>query len=238
MANGIKLGNNTVGFKVGNTDVDAIYLGNTLVYSGGTPPSPSGLPSGYTEVEYIQNSNMACINTNFIPNQDSRMLMRMKYDDNLAGRYCGCGYWNHIDSMAFNFEGGYLHIAWGGITQGWKEYEDVMVETNHPHVYDWNKNTFSIDGNLIDTEQQVTFTAPDSLGIFAFISNGNPPTYSASEYLIGKMYSFQIYDNGTLARDLVPCIDPNNIVGAYDLVNGVFYGSANNNYTFTAGPIV
>ena len=199
------------------------------------------LPDGYTEVEYIENDSMACINTNFVPDQDTRLLMSMKYDDNLAGRYCGCGYWNHIDSMAFNFENGNLHIAWGGITQGWKEYEDVMVEANYTHIYDWNKNTFSIDGNLIDTEQQVTFTAPQPLGIFTFMTSswsGTMPPTQSNEYLHGKMYSFQIYDNGTLVRNLVPCIDPNNIAGAYDLVNGLFYGSANNNYTFTAGPIV
>lgn len=32
----IKIGDNTTVFKVGSTDVNAIYLGNTLVYSGGT----------------------------------------------------------------------------------------------------------------------------------------------------------------------------------------------------------
>lgn len=36
----IRLGNNNTTFKVGSTDVDAIYLGTTLVYSGGTPPTP------------------------------------------------------------------------------------------------------------------------------------------------------------------------------------------------------
>jgi hypothetical protein len=39
MANGIKNGNDSVIFKVGNSDVDAIYLGNTLVYSGSSEPS-------------------------------------------------------------------------------------------------------------------------------------------------------------------------------------------------------
>ena len=37
MANSIKIGNDDMTFKVGSVDVDAIYLGNTLVYSAGTP---------------------------------------------------------------------------------------------------------------------------------------------------------------------------------------------------------
>lgn len=36
----IKLGNNNVTFKVGSTDVNAIYIGDTLIYSGSTPPTP------------------------------------------------------------------------------------------------------------------------------------------------------------------------------------------------------
>lgn len=37
----IKLGNNDITLKVGSADVSAAYLGSTLVYSGGTPPTPS-----------------------------------------------------------------------------------------------------------------------------------------------------------------------------------------------------
>lgn len=37
----IKLGNQEITLKVGSTDVSAAYLGSTLVYSGGTPPTPS-----------------------------------------------------------------------------------------------------------------------------------------------------------------------------------------------------
>jgi hypothetical protein len=40
MADGIKIGTQDATYKVGSTDVSAIYLGSTLVYSGGTPPTP------------------------------------------------------------------------------------------------------------------------------------------------------------------------------------------------------
>ncbi len=41
MANGIKIGNSDITLKLGSSDVTAAYLGDTLVYSGGTPPVPS-----------------------------------------------------------------------------------------------------------------------------------------------------------------------------------------------------
>ena len=45
----IKLGNNDISLKLGNDTVDAVYLGNTLVYSGGTPPTPPVPPHDYSQ---------------------------------------------------------------------------------------------------------------------------------------------------------------------------------------------
>lgn len=41
----IKLGNNDISLRLGSDAVDAVYLGNTLVYSGGTPPTPPVPPT-------------------------------------------------------------------------------------------------------------------------------------------------------------------------------------------------
>lgn len=50
MVNKIKLGGlDTSSFKVGGDDVDAIYLGNTLVYSGGTAPVTYKLVAQYSD---------------------------------------------------------------------------------------------------------------------------------------------------------------------------------------------
>ena len=55
----------------------------------------------------------------------------------------------------------------------------------------------------------------------------------------GKMavYSCQIYANGNLIRDFVPCVDFTGNAGLYDLVGGKFYGNAGTG-SFTAGPVV
>ena len=37
----IKIGNNDITLKLGSSDVTAAYIGDTLVYSGGTPPTPT-----------------------------------------------------------------------------------------------------------------------------------------------------------------------------------------------------
>ena len=55
-------------------------------------------------------------------------------------------------------------------------------------------------------------------------SNNNVGT--AAGFGSFKLYVCQIYDNGTLVRDFLPCINPNGAVGLYDLVGRQFYGNA------------
>ena len=49
------------------------------------------------------------------------------------------------------------------------------------------------------------------------------------------MYSARVWDDdGVLVRNLIPCKDPSDAIGMYDLVNGVFYYNAGTG-TFIAG---
>jgi hypothetical protein len=52
----------------------------------------------------------------------------------------------------------------------------------------------------------------------------------------GNIYYVKI-EGASLIREFIPCINPNNIVGMYDTVNGVFYSSPNGT-AFIAGPDV
>ena len=205
------------------------------------------LPQGYTEVEYVQNyastsvdtNHLAFINTNFKPNQDTRIVMTMKCDkSNNYSRFCGAGGYDKTNAIQFDYETGAqgtLHISWGAIG-GWSTYSSCVGDYN-THEYDWNKNYFYRDkGTANEFSASTTYKAfqcTDNLGIFTNIINGSGElNYNV---LYGRLYSCQIYDNGTLIRDFVPCINPNNVVGVYDIVNNVFYQSGNGN-SFVAGP--
>jgi hypothetical protein len=139
-------------------------------------------------------------------------------------RLFGAGGWNAADGINVDYEGGYLLISWFGKTS----WTQTTLATNYNrHIYDLNKNYLYVDDTLLVSNTYTTKTASDNLAVFAYIRNGRPTTSNADmlkECFKGKMYSFQIYDNGTLVRDLVPCIrDNDNTVGAYDIVNDVFY---------------
>mgnify|MGYP003292014249 CR=1 FL=1 len=230
----------------------ATIVGDRYIFSGDSQSgyewvyTPSRLPQGYTEVEYIQNTGTSYIDTNFVPNQDTRIVCDMQMvtvESNNYPRLYGAGDWNSEDSLVIDFQYGYMNISWLGYN-GWKTVYTVETNTDR-RVYDLNKNELYVDEIIVGSTAYTSSTATDNLGIFTYILNGAPSTggsgwYWGKEHFKGKMYSCQIYDNGTLVRDFVPCINPNNVVGAYDIVNDVFY-TVPIGYTtdqFIAGSIV
>lgn len=200
----------------------------------GSEPT-SRLPQGYTEVEYVENTSNAYINTDFIPNQDTRIVAKMQcVTSNTSCCHFGANSWDENNGMWLTYEtgiSGTLHIAWLGKTT-WTTYGNGDYNI---HTYDWNKNVLYKDDVLVGSSTYGTYQCTNKLGIFTNLQNTDDRPNADTVFLKGRMYYFKVYDDGTLVRDFVPCINPNNVVGAYDVVNGVFYGSARSGKTFVAG---
>lgn len=233
--------NNINDWDFNESDITKVYRNNAVVYqkltTGGTPPS-SGLPSGYTEVEYVENTGTSYINTNFVPNQDTRILCTMQcVTSTNSTLHLGAGGWDKTTGMWLTYERGItgtLHISWGNSTT-WAIYNNVHGDYD-VHTYDWNKNQFYRDETLIGSVTYTQFTCSDNLGIFATIQNGASPT---DVIFKGKLYSFKIYDNDTLVRDFIPCTrDSDSTAGVYDIVNDAFYSSARSGVELVAGPTI
>jgi hypothetical protein len=211
----------------------ATIAGDKYVFSGDSVSgyewvyNPSRLPVGYTEVEYIQNTGTSYLNTNFVPNQDTRVVCDMQnVTSSNFPRLWGAGAWNSATGLMIDYDPNNFQVSWFGNTS-WTNYSSYPTSTSYNrHTYDLNKNYMYIDEELVGSNTYTTRTASDPIGVFTYIGSGRPSSssYWGQEHFKGKMYSFKVYDNGTLVRDLVPCIkDSDNTVGAYDIVNDVFY---------------
>ncbi len=223
---------------------NATIDGTRYIFSGDSQTgyewveNTSRLPIGYTEVEYIENPNMACIDTGFKPNQDTRIVAEMQAVSSTSwAKYFAAGGYDKTSAVLIDYENGVtgtLHLSWGTAT-GWTVVSSVVGDYN-VHTYDWNKNQVYRDNTLVHTFTYGNFQSTYNLCIFVN-STGNG-TYETTQdhYLKGKMYSFKVYDNGTLVRDFVPCIrDNDSKVGAYDIINDVFYATARDSYQLVAG---
>lgn len=209
---------------------------------------PSRLPVGYTEVQYIENfsntsdtyTTLAYINTNFYPTENTRTIADIKVmRATMNPRYFGSGNWNalgYIVSQEWTIgeDRARIYCKYGN-SSSWIQTD--YIPTMDRHVYDHNNNgKLLIDNVDIVSLPTTSFTCTRPMAIFTAIKNSG--SVSLDEVIYGRLYSFKVYENGTLVRDLVPCTrDSDSKAGVYDIVNDVFYQSANSN-SLIAGPTV
>lgn len=255
----IKYSGNTINdWYFDESDINKVYRNDAVVYqkviNSVTPPSPSGLPSGYTEVEYISNysggtatptsttkNGLAYIDTNFIPTEKTRTVADLQVTQASQNpRYFGSGKWDSLGYMVsqewtVGESRARIYCKYGQ-SSGWLQTD--YVPTIDRHVYDLNNDgKLLIDNVEIATLPTTSFTCATSMAIFT-ATRANDTYVDLSETVFGRCYSFKIYEDSILVRDFVPCTrDSDSKAGMYDIVNDVFYSSGNDNNLY-AGPTI
>ncbi len=190
------------------------------------------LPDGYTRVEYIESSGTQYIDTDFIPNQDTRVVM----DFDLISAYSTYAWITLFASRNGNANtfGTFSNSA---LTITYDTYASAngnrSVSLRGRHIVDKNKNETFVDGTSIGAFSYVLFTGTVQLRLL----RDNQPNGGDVHPFVGKLYSCKIYDNGTLVRNFIPCINSAGTAGLYDIVNGRFYTNAGTG-TFSTGGTV
>ena len=186
----------------------------------------SGLPSGYTQLEYIQSSGTQWIDTGFDPNQNTGVTMDFQLTA-AASWQCLFGAANNSSnaaSYAFWHSGTSFGFYFGNANN------TIAGTATSRHIIIANKNVATLDDSQSVSIANSQFETNYPILLFA-------PNYAGASPYPAKMrlYSCQIYDNGTLVRDFIPCINASGAIGLYDIVDGQFYANAGSG-TFTAGP--
>lgn len=189
----------------------------------------SRLPAGYTELEYIESTGTQYIDTGFKPNNNTRVVMDVSelttstQDECLFGSRQASGNTDYSLWLLKNSEK--LQSSFGN-----EKLQATSVGITNKRLYDKNKSGFSVNGELLISHTDSTFQTAYNLFLMCCNTAGKAQTHGVAI----KLYSCQIYDNGTLVRDFAPCTNARGAVGLYDLVNGVFYGNAGTG-VFAAG---
>jgi len=187
------------------------------------------LPDGYIELEYIESTDTQYIDTDFKPNQDTRAIIDFEIitHSNWKDPFGTCGGENNTAGKWFLLEmnnNGQYNFDYG------RGGQPGIGSTLGRHYIDWNKNVAIYDGTTY-TFTAATFQSDYNMHIFGATvyggSHGGTPEM--------KLYSFKLYDNGTLIRNYIPAkraVD--SVIGLYDTVNNEFYENAGTG-TFIAG---
>lgn len=183
------------------------------------------LPSAYREVEYIESTGTQYINLNYVPSKNSKLVYTAQRTVLDGTERCigGCGVpgqsagtLNLGITRTNNSEQFYFY--WTSSTP------TIQLTDTDIHNYVCNDSgKMVIDDTIIGTFSSInSFVGSLNLYLFAYNLSG-----SASIYAKLKLYSFKIYENGTLLKDLVPCYRvADNKVGLYDVENNYFYSNA------------
>ena len=182
------------------------------------------LPSGFQEVEYIENTGGQIINTGIKPAMNKiRCVCDVVPLDNKDNAFFGS---RGTYYLFYNISGNYF---WP--TSRAESIEGTLNVGNKYHV-DWNKGTLDVIGaNRVHQHAVRSNNTQDQNDMYLF--NFNP--LDSTRQSISRLYYFKIYVEDELVRNFVPCYrKSDSVIGMYDTVNGVFYTNAGSG-TFAKG---
>ena len=184
----------------------------------------SRLPQGYQEVEYIQSSGTQFIDTGFVPNDNTEIILVFTNNNATTGNYdCIFGTRTNAsndNTFALWIDPNRRFGAFYGTGQSITSFPTSINATA--------KHTATMKGNVAEIDS-VSITCPvvSSSPTYSFYIGACNTAGTADYFSKILIYESKIYDNVTLVRDFVPCYrKADNVAGLYDLVNNVFYTNA------------
>lgn len=221
--------------KVQSATLDAMpntQVGRTIIY-GASKPGESRLPEGYTELKYIEGTGTQWIDTGFVPNQNSGIKMTAKVTalesgaGNTGAFFFGSSYPDHLHGIeAYSYSGKYnvyrngdMQTFGSGASVG--DTVTVLLDKRNLLI------TSSSGTNITHMFGEDQFQSGTTLRLAAL-------PRSASFYGMIQIIDCQVYNDGSLIRDFIPCKSQSGAVGMYDMVGGKFYGNSGTG-SFIAG---
>lgn len=169
------------------------------------------LPADYTRLDFIESDGTTYIDTGFKPNNNTRVVFEGYNNSTSSGWIFGA--WKAANSQMFCASA----LSTYNICYGTKIWANATMPVG-PISIDINKNVYTYNG-VSGTLAAQTFSCDYPMYLFHINAAGTVSTGSFN----GRIYSVKIYDNGTLVRDFIPCMNASGEAGLYDLKNGVWY---------------
>lgn len=200
------------------------------------PENTSRLPEGYTEVEYIESDGQAYINTKVTAKSGVKVKCKyMPITANLeTSIFLGAApsSWSPRFYLISHEEGkhayGYGNHILTNVDAVLNQIREIEVELSA------GSQRVILDGVTIATGNNTTNI---NLGLDLYMFCGNAAGKAHNPYKYRVYGDQEMYVNGTIERQYIPCVTVDGEAGFYDLVTSEFYGNAGEG-AFIAGPAV
>lgn len=195
------------------------------------------IPSEYTELEYIYFSGTQFIDTEFIPNQDTRVICKINFTLLDSSIRCIFGSRNDSSKESFTFwkfSDTISRYDYGNASK------QMSITPYGVFTIDANKNFITVNSTKYTLSSQ-NFTSPHSMKIASTRSPSNSANTDANQNdtrrFKGNLYYFKIFNDEELVRDFVPVERNDGVLGLYDIVNRKFYTNSGTG-SFSKGPSI
>lgn len=195
-------------------------------------PPQYAVPSGYTQLQYIESSGTQYIDTGYKPNQDTTLTLDAQLTGATTGNDWLFGVRKSVgvDSYAVMMASDTSVTYWFGNSRGVGSVPSLLDRFTAEALAGGLTLTYA-DTSVSIPNSAPAFQSDYTLFLFNISLAGSP----ASATSAARLYSCSIEDDGTVVRSFVPCINPSGEAGLYDTINDVFYGNSGTG-DFTAGP--
>lgn len=220
---------------------DATKYKTRLCFVRPTGGSSHMLPKGFTEVEYLENTGSTSSTVQYIDTgikfvgDNHRVSIGFFKDDTtttpIQTAVCGFqGGTSNNEIFAVYYGNLYVYSGNGDTTGRIKDrvwlgniYNNLDITLNNDTV------SYVLNGDSVVSYTARTNYVDIDKTMYLFRNNN-----STFQCLTGKIYYCKIWDNGTLVRDFIPCLDASNTPCMYDRVEGKAYYNQGTG-SFTAG---
>lgn len=187
-----------------------------------------GLPSGYTQLNYLKSTGAQYINTGYIYGSNSDFSTEM-YFNNAYGQLCGA-----VDDnakIALAKDGGRLYFARcnGNLGAPGKDSNNYLCKlSTHGAILtaiyakDGSEITNTFDNSAYDF-------GGTTIPFYLFGRNNNGSATLTGGTL--NIYFFSFFENGSMVMNLVPCLDSNGTPCMFDTVKRkTFYNAGTGDF--------
>lgn len=208
-------------------DVGSVGTSEELVFATAELGTVTSVPTGITEVEYLESSGMQYILTGVHPAANLRIAGKVEYlqqsglTDNKWTTFFG-----YFSSTSDGF------CLWVDDSTRKFNFNDPSI-LNGPVCTPGTVVEFETIGNQLIANGQTYIPSPSvayncskspDLPLFAFYAPNNGGYTTCNSH--ARIYSFRIYAGDELVRDFLPVIDQNGVACLYDTVEGKFHYNA------------
>lgn len=183
-------------------------------------------PALYTYYDYLESDdNKQYIDTGVVPNNNTRVICEYFFRSGISRVFV-------FGARSANKVASFLHRGTSGARStadyGTGQVNFGAVSANVRYTIDANKNAWTLTDeqqqSIVRTFVAQTFVANCTLTLFALNSGGSTVNLRDPSAIV----SVKIYDNDVLVRDFRPAVRiADGVAGMHDVVNDVFYPSAN-----------